>query len=458
MLRVFSIAPGRWLGLMLPELRHPAQVVVAAFAAAVLVGTLLLMLPVSRAGEGHAPFLVALFTSTSAVCVTGLIVVDTPSYWSGFGEVVILGLIQVGGFGIMTFASLLGLLVSRKMGLRSRLTAAAETKSLGIGDMRSVLVGVLKVTLVFESLTALALTLRFVLGYDEPVGRGIYLGVFHAVSAFNNAGFALYTDNLMGFVTDPWICLPIAVAVIFGGLGFPVLFELRRHLARPRNWSLHTKLTIGMSAVLLVGGTVFVTAGEWSNPGTLGAFDTPGRLLAGFFHAVMPRTAGFNSLDYGQMYDGTLLGTMILMFIGGGSAGTAGGIKVTTFVVLFFVIYAEVRGEESVNAFDRRIGSRVQRQALTVALLAVAAVVGVTLAIMEMVRLPLVDVMFEVTSAFATVGLSTGITADLPGAAQVLLVVIMFLGRLGPITLVSALALRERQRLYQLPEGRPIIG
>lgn len=451
-------AGGPFRSLRMPAFRHPAQVVVAAFALAVAVGTVLLMLPVSRAGAGSAPFLTSLFTATSAVCVTGLAVVDTPTYWSGFGEAVILGLIQVGGFGIMTMASLLGLLVSRRMGLRSRLTAAAETRSIGIGDVRTVLTGVLKVTLVFESLTAVALSLRFLLGYDMPVGRALYHGVFHAVSSFNNAGFALYSDNLMGFVTDPWICLPIAGAVIFGGLGFPVLFELRRHVARPRDWSLHTKLTVWVSGALLVAGTVMVTATEWSNPGTLGPLDPAGRVLAGFFHAVMPRTAGFNSLDVGQMYDGTLVGSMILMFIGGGSASTAGGIKVTTFVVLFFVIYAEVRGESAVNAFDRRIGSRVQRQALTVALLGIAAVVGATFVIVEMTRLPLRDVMFEVTSAFGTTGLSTGITAELTGGAQLVLVLLMFLGRLGPITLVSALALRERPRAYQLPEGRPIIG
>jgi potassium uptake TrkH family protein len=453
-----SLSRSRLTRLRLPELRHPAQVVVAAFAVAVAVGTLLLMLPVSRAGEGHAPFMVALFTSTSAVCVTGLVVVDTPSYWSGFGEAVILGLIQVGGFGIMTLASLLGLLVSRRMGLKSRLTAAAETKSIGIGDVRTVLVGVFKVTVVFEALTAVVLTLRFLTGYDLPPATAVYHGVFHAVSAFNNAGFALYSDSLMGYVADPWICLPIAVAVIFGGLGFPVLFELRRHLRRPHDWSLHTKLTVTMTGLLLVGGSLFVTATEWSNPGTLGALDPPARLLAGFFHAVMPRTAGFNSLDVSQMEDGTLLGTMILMFIGGGSASTAGGIKVTTFVVLFFVIWSEVRGESAVNAFDRRIGSRVHRQALTVALLGVAAVVGTTLLIMEISKLPLIHVLFEVTSAFATVGLSTGVTAELPGAAHLLLVLVMFLGRLGPITLVSAIALRDRGRLYKLPEGRPIIG
>jgi potassium uptake TrkH family protein len=449
---------GRFPRLRLPEFRHPAQAVVTAFAVAIVVGTVLLMLPVSRAGDGHAPFMAALFTSTSAVCVTGLVVVDTPTYWSGFGQAVILGLIQVGGFGIMTLTSLLVLLVSRKMGLRSRLTAAAETKSIGIGDVRAVLVGVFKVTVLFEGATAVLLTSRFLLGYDVPPLTAAYHGVFHAVSAFNNAGFALYSDNLMGYVTDPWICVPVAVAVIFGGLGFPVLFELRRHLRRPHGWSLHTKLTVTMTATLLVAGTGFITATEWSNPGTLGPLDWQGRLLAGFFQSVVLRTAGFNSLDFGQMHDDTLLGAMILMFIGGGSAGTAGGIKVTTFVVLFFVIYSEVRGETAVNAFDRRVASRVQRQALTVALLGVAAVVGSTLVVMQLTRLPLVDVMFEVTSAFGTVGVSTGITADLPGAAHLLLVLMMFLGRLGPITLVSAIALRERQRLYQLPEGRPIIG
>ncbi len=441
-----------------PLLAHPYQVVVVGFAAAIAIGTLLLMLPVSRAGDGAAPFLTALFTATSAVCVTGLVVVDTGSYWSSAGQGVILLLIQVGGFGIMTMASLLGLLVSRRLGLRTRLNAAAETRSLELGDVRAVLLGVLTLTALFEALVAVALTLRFLVGYDEPLGRAVYHGVFHAVSSFNNAGFALYADNLMGFVADPWVCLPIAGAVVVGGLGFPVLFELRREPWSWRRWSLHTKITVAATAILLLAGTAFVTASEWSNPATLGAQDPADRLLAGFFHGAMPRTAGFNSLDVGQMHDGTLLGTMILMFIGGGSAGTAGGIKVTTFVILFFVIYAEVRGEEHVNAFDRRIGPRVQRQALTVALLSIAVVVLTTLLVLELSGLPLQDVAFEAVSAFGLVGLSTGITASLPAAAQVLLVLVMFLGRVGPIALASAIALRERRRMYTLPEGRPIVG
>lgn len=429
-----------------------------AFAVADLIGTVLLMLPAARTGPGGADPLTALFTATSAVCVTGLSTVDTPVYWSTFGEVVILGLIQVGGFGIMTLASLLTMVVWRRLGLRSRLTAAAETKALGPGEVRSVLKGVLTITVAIEAAVAAALVLRFALGYDESWGRASYLGVFHAVSAFNNAGFALYSDNLVGFVDDPWVCLPIAFAVIAGGLGFPVWLELFRHRARWRQWSMHSTMTVWATIVLLLAGTVLVTAGEWDNPRTLGALDAPGRLLAGFFHSVMPRTAGFNAIDYGQVEDSTLLVTCLLMFIGGGSAGTAGGIKVTTFLLLFWVIWAEVRGERDVTAHGRRIAERTIRQALTVALLAVGTISTATLLLSALTDLTLDAIFFEVVSAFATVGLSTGITGSLPDSAQLVLVALMFLGRLGPITLVSALALRDRDNLYRLPEGRPLIG
>jgi potassium uptake TrkH family protein len=432
--------------------------VVAAFASAIALGTLLLMLPVAREEAVGTSFVDALFTATSAVCVTGLIVVDTPAHWSAFGEWVILGLIQVGGFGIMTLATLLTLIVGRRLGLGSRMVVAAETKALGLGDVRSVLKGVLAVTVVFETATWLLLTLRLVLGYDETWSRASYLGLFHSVSAFNNAGFSLYSDSLTGFVTDPWICLPIAIAVIAGGLGVPVWMELYRHRTMHRRWNMHTRMTLWATASLLLLGTLFVTANEWRNPGTLGPLDVPGKLLAGFFQSVMPRTAGFNSLDYAEMREGTLLGTVALMFIGGGSAGTAGGIKVTTFVLLFFVIYAEVRGDRNVEAFDRRIDERAIRQALTVALLGVGVVVATALFVLETTENSTSDALFEAASAFGTVGISTGVTGTLTTSGELWVTAVMFLGRLGPVTLVSALALRDRDRLYQLPEGRPIIG
>ncbi|TYL45639.1 TrkH family potassium uptake protein [Nocardioides sp. BGMRC 2183] len=416
------------------------------------------MLPVATTGPGGAGFLTALFQATSAVCVTGLVTVDTPVYWSTFGEVTLLALIQVGGFGIMTLASLLTLVVLRRLGLRTRLTAAAETKAAGMGDLRTVFKGVLTITILFESLVAAALTLRFALGYDVEWGRASYLGVFHAISAFNNAGFALFSDNLIGFAGDPWICLPIALAVIAGGLGFPVWIELAKDRWHWRAWNMHTSMTISATLALLLIGTVVVTASEWTNAATLGALSPPERLLAGFFHSVMPRTAGFNAIDYGQAHDGTLLTTTGLMFIGGGSAGTAGGIKVTTFMVLAWVIWAEVRGERDVEMHGRRIDERVVRQALTVALLSAGAVLASTLALAYLTDERLDALIFEVVSAFATVGLSTGITADLPALGQLLLVALMFVGRLGPVTLVSALALRDRGKLYRLPEGRPLIG
>ncbi|NCT91423.1 TrkH family potassium uptake protein [Cellulomonas sp. APG4] len=437
--------------------RRPGQLVALGFAAAIAVGTVVLRLPVASQ-DGPATWLEALFTATSAVCVTGLVVVDTATHWSGFGQVVILVLIQVGGLGIMTLATLLGLLISRRLGLGSRLVVAAATRTVDLGDVRSVLLGVVRVSLLVESVVAVVLTLRLWLGLGETPGRAAWFGVFHAISAFNNAGFSTRSDSLMGYVADPWVLLPVAGAVVLGGIGFPVLFELRRQHRRPSRWSLHTKITLVATGVLLPLGALFVLAAEWGNPRTLGGLDVPGKLLAGVFESVMTRTAGFNALPTGDMRDGTWLGTDVLMFIGGGSGGTAGGIKVTTFAVLGYVIWSELRGDPDVTTFDRRISPTVQRQALAVALISVAAVVVSTLAIALSSPFTVDRVLFEVVSAFATVGLSTGITADLGPGHQLLLVVLMFVGRLGPITLGTALALRERNRLFRHPEAAPIVG
>ncbi|OII59835.1 TrkH family potassium uptake protein [Streptomyces sp. CC77] len=443
--------------------RHPARTVVTGFALAVLGGAALLNLPFAVQGGVDNGFVTALFTATSAVCVTGLAVVDTGTYWSGFGQGVILALIQVGGFGIMTMASLLALLVSGKLRLRMQLTAAAETKSLGIGDVRRVLLGVAGTTVAVELAVAVVLSLRFRYGYGQPFQDAAYSGLFHSVSAFNNAGFGLYPDSLTRYATDPWVTLPVAAAVILGGIGFPVLLEVLRHHRRRRTtgrrgWSLHTKLTVLTTAVLLLSGTVLTCLLEWGNPGTLGPMHWSGKLLNGFFHSAMSRTAGFNAVDIGAMEASTLLMTCTLMFVGGGSAGTAGGIKVTTFAVLAAAMVAEVRGEPNSMVMGRRIAPHALRQALTVALLGVAFVVAATLALETVVDAPLEAVLFEAVSAFGTVGLSTGITADLPVVGELIVILLMFVGRLGPVTLVSALALRERTRRYELPEERPVIG
>lgn len=436
----------------------PVRFVALGFAAAIAVGSGLLMLPAATETASDTDVLGALFTATSAVSLTGLIVVDTPTHWSGLGQGVILALIQIGGFGIMTVASLVGLVLADRIGLRGRLNAAAEVRTSGLGDVRSVVIGVVRTSVIIETTVAIALAVRFAVGYGESPTRALWLGIFHSVSAFNNAGFALYSDSMIGFATDPWICIPLLVAVVLGGLGFPVLFEIFRHMRRrsQRRWSLHTRLTLSVTAVLLVVGPVLVLALEWSR--TLTEFGIGSKLLVAGFQGIMPRTAGFNSVDYAEVDNATLLVTDVLMFIGGGSGGVAGGIKVTTFAILAFVIWAEVRGEPTVHAFGRRISADVQRQAITVALMSVGAVMVGTLALLQMTHFDLDAVLFEVVSAFATVGLSTGITDDLPLGGRILLVVLMFAGRLGPVTVASALALRERERRYELPEERPIVG
>ncbi|SDR82732.1 potassium uptake protein, TrkH family [Paraoerskovia marina] len=437
---------------------HPAQMIVLGFFSALVLGTLALMLPVATAGDEPADFMVSLFTAASAVCVTGLTVVDTPTHWSGFGQVVILLLIQVGGLGIMTFATTLGLLVTRRMRMRSRLSAAAETKTGSIGGVRGLLIGVVRTALLIELAVAFVLWLRWWIGYGEHPLQAAWLAVFHSVSAFNNAGFALWSDSLSRYVADPWICLPIIGAVVLGGLGFPVLHQLRRYHGRVLHWSMNTRIVLLMTGVLLALGSVLFLATEWANPATLGRLDLGGKVLAAFTHSAMTRTAGFNTIDTSAMTSTSWFGTDILMFIGAGPAGTAGGIKVTTFAVLFFIILTEVRGEAAVNVLGKRLPRTTHRQAISVALLAMAAVVGSTMILLAMEDFGLDRTLFEVISAFATVGLSTGITPDLPTAAQLILVALMFMGRLGPITLATALVLRRRRRMYELPKERPIIG
>ncbi|CAN5293592.1 potassium transporter TrkG [soil metagenome] len=437
---------------------RPVQTVFLGFLLVALVGAGLLMLPIATSGSGSANPIEALFTSVSALCVTGLVVVDTPSYWTGFGHGVILALIQIGGLGVMTLASVIGLAVIRRLSLRSRLTAAAETKSIGLNEVRGMVLGIVKVSFSVEAVVAVILALQFSLAYGKPFGEAVWLGVFHSVSSFNNAGFALFSDSMMSFVADPIMCLPMAAAIILGGLGFPVILQLRQHVSTPRLWTMNTRLVLWGTVLLLVLGTVFITLLEWDNPRTLGALDWPARLLAGFFQSVQTRTAGFNSIDTSAMHSTTWFGMDALMLIGGGPAGTAGGIKVTTFAVLFFIIAAEVRGDAVVNVFGKRLSRAVHRQAIAVALIAVALVAASTGALMLLTGLSLDQTAFEVISAFGTVGLSTGITADTTVVGQIILMLLMFIGRLGPITFASALALRERRILYQLPKERPIIG
>lgn len=445
---------------------HPAQIVVIAFGVAVLLGTFLLLLPISSSTGEPSDIVTALFTAVSAVCLTGLTVVETGTYWSGFGHVVIVLLIQVGGLGIVAFATLVGLLIAGRISLRDRLNTITEAKIIGIDSMPALLRTIMLVYFGFEIALALFLGARLHLTYGYELGQALWNGLFHAVAAFNNAGFSLFVGSMTGFAKDLFVIAPIMIAVIVGGLGFPVLIEIHERIWRlnpqpngkPRRFSLHTRLTLGTSGVLLLLGTLFIYFLEANNPKTLGQFGFLEQVWNALFMATMPRSGGFNSLDMAELDSATWLGMDLLMFIGGGSASTAGGIKVTTVAILIFIIYTEIRGETAVNVGNRRLPRSIQRQALTLVALYATVIIFSTLFLAATTKFSLDNLMFEVISAAATVGLSTGITSELPDFAKVWLAVLMFIGRLGPVVVASALALRVTKRHYELPKERPLIG
>jgi trk system potassium uptake protein TrkH len=306
---------------------------------------------------------------------------------------------------------------------------------------------------------AAVVTARLALTYDMPLGSAVWEGVFNAVQAFNNSGFSLRSDGLTGFVSDWWICLPLTLGVIVGGIGVPVLYEIGRQRRRPAAWSTHTRLTVWGSMALLVIGFAAVLILEWGNDRTLGPLGVPGKILAAFVQGTIPRSGGFNTVDYGALNEDTAAITIGLMFIGGGSASTAGGIKVTTFFLLAWVIWTEVRGERDVVISRRRIAESTQRQATSVALLGVATVAGGTLLLLGLTAdVPFDRALFEVMSAFSTAGLTTGLTAELSESRQMILSAMMFIGRVGTVAVASALALNTRHRRFRYPEERPIVG
>ena len=423
----------------------PALVLVIGFALLIGVGAVLLMLPIASASGAWTTPVVALFTATSAVCVTGLVIVDTGTYWSPFGQAVILGLIQVGGFGFMTGSTLvLFLLVGRRTGLRDRLLVQASTGEPTLGGVTTVVRRIAAFTIIVEVAGAALLAAAFLLRGEQPL-RALISGVFHSISAFNNAGFDLMGDfrGLAGYAADPAVLLTIAVLVVLGALGFVIVADM----AAKRRWTrfaLETKVVVVTFAALVAGGAAFFGTIEWNNPATLGRLAPTDRVVNAVFISAVSRTAGFNTFPFADLLDVSLLMMIPLMFIGGASGSTAGGIKVNTFTVLLIAILSTARGDPSATAFGRRIPHIVVYRAMAVALLSVAAVFGVTVALDLTGAGLLIDRAFEAVSALATVGLSTGLTAGLPSLAHLVLAGAMFAGRLGPLTLVLALTARAR--------------
>lgn len=443
-----------------PRTLDPALVLVLAFLAVIAVGTVLLLLPMARAEPGAAPFMVAWFTAWSATCINGLTLVDTGTYWSGFGQGVILMLIQMGGLGMMTSATLLLVWSSRAMRLSDRLLLQAETRSLSLGDVRSVGRVILVVTVMMELIVASWLTLRFAWGYGMAWRDAAWRGLFHAVSGYCNAGFSLWSDSLSQFVRDPLVLLPVMAAIVIGGLGFPVIHEMWANRNRhSHKYTMHTMLTLWGSAALVALGTVLVLLFEWDNPGTLAPLPWADRAMAAMFTSVAARSVGFNAIDTGALTVDSLVLHYALMFIGAGSAGTGGGVKVTTFFILLIAVWCEVRGTPDTMFRGRRIAPPVLRQALTILVLSSGVIILGLFTVLAMAHTERYErVLFEVVSAAGNVGLSTGITASLPPGALIALMVLMFSGRVGVVTLAVALASRAHRQAVRYPEEKPLVG
>ncbi|MEM6426111.1 MAG: TrkH family potassium uptake protein [Cyanobacteria bacterium P01_D01_bin.128] len=441
-----------------------SRTICLGFLTLIAVGTVLLMLPFSTVEAGWNQPLVALFTATSAVCVTGLIVVDTGSYFSGFGELVILLLIQLGGLGYMTATTFLLLVLGRRLSLRDRLAIQQSMDKAELSSARGLVVSIIVTTLVFE-LTGITLMLP---QFAEDFGSlySFWLAVFHSVSAFNNAGFSLFADSMVSYVRSPLMIGAVSGLVIFGGIGYQVIMDgfhwLRDRLRGRRGrslFSLHFKIVVAMTVALLIVGTLAIFATEFDNPNTLGNLSLSNKVLAAWFQSVITRTAGFNSIDIGAMENVTLFIAIALMAIGASPGSTGGGMKTTTISILLVCTRAVLRGKEEVLIFQREIPTARVLKAVGVVMGSGAMIVTVTTLIsLTDSEFSFLTILFEVVSAFATVGLSTGITADLSDLGKLLIIATMYVGRVGVLLFMSAILGDPNPSALHYPEEDLLVG
>jgi len=441
----------------------PGQVVALAGLAVILAGTLLLMLPWATAPDVHLRGIDAMFTATSAVCVTGLIVLDTPKDFTLFGQIIIMLLIQIGGLGYSTLATLLLLALGQRIGLKERMMMAEALSTIDMEGLVRFVKTIVLITVTIEGIGALLLAVRF--SFDMDPVRAFYAGVFHAISAFNNAGFSLFSDNLVGYRSDLTVNFVVTTLIMLGGIGFLIFRDALENVRGQRfRFQTHTKLVLAVSVFLLVAGTVGIWMLEWNNRKTLAPMATADQVLVSYFHSVSARTAGLNTIDLSHMRDATLYLIILLMVIGGSPGSTAGGIKTTTFGIVCLSTWAVLRQRADVEAFHRRIPNELVMKAICLAILAMATITGLTLLLAYTEGKSFLGLMFEVASAFGTVGLSIGdggvrsLSALFGDLGKVIIILTMLIGRFGPLTIGLFAVKTPAQAHYRYPESKVVIG
>lgn len=446
-----------------PRALTPPQLLILSFAGLIAAGTLLLSLPWASSTGVRLTLSSALFTATSAVCVTGLIVLDTPADLSTIGQVIVLLLIQAGGLGYMTFSTLVGVALGRRITLQERQTLVEGLNAFGPGEVVRFARGVFRITATIEVAGAIILAASW--AGTHGLLRATWMGVFHAVSAFNNAGFSVFSDNLVGARDEPVVLLTVSTLVILGGIGFFTILELASLRKRTVRLSVHSQLVLTATAVLLIGGTLAIYVIERSNPLTLGGLSTAQAWLAAWFQSVVTRTAGFNSIAIGACHPSALFVMIILMFIGAAPGSTAGGVKVTTVGVVLAALWATARGERDASVFRRRLPPEQIARAFLICLMAFLAVNVLAAVLLASEHRGLLPTLFEVVSAFGTVGMSMGegtsplsLSGHFTTRGQLLIAAMMFAGRIGPLTLLMAVARRSESSRVRYPEGKVLIG
>ncbi|WP_097677445.1 TrkH family potassium uptake protein [Anaerosalibacter sp. Marseille-P3206] len=436
---------------------NPPRVLALGFAGLIILGGILLNLPIATKSGESIGFLDALFTSASSVCVTGLVVVNTGEFWSLFGQIVIICLIQMGGLGFMTMATLVALILGKKITLKERLIIKEQFNQETMSGLVRLTKYIILSTFAIEGIGAILLSTRFIPKYGFI--KGVWFSIFHAISAFCNAGFDITGNSMVPFVGDIVVNLTICLLIIIGGLGFSVYIDVSRNKKFNR-FTLHTKLVLVITLILIVISTIIVYLIEWDNAGTLYNLSIKDRTLASFFQAVVPRTAGFNSVDIGKLKDTTVFITIILMFIGGSPISTAGGIKTTTFGAIVLTTISVIKGDRDVVLFKKRISQEIINRSLAILSVGICLVTVVSLILTISEEATFLDLLFETTSAFGTVGLTRGVTPSLSKFGRVLIILTMYSGRVGPLTMAFAFAKKQKSKLnnYRYSEGNLFVG